>query len=55
MATAAARPFAPTCHRAGPPARVAFLTSEFVSEDPRGGGLGHYVGRMARALVAAGH
>ncbi|HEY5658367.1 MAG TPA: glycosyltransferase family 4 protein, partial [Myxococcota bacterium] len=41
--------------RADPPARVAFLTSEFVSEDPRGGGLGHYVSRMARALVAAGH
>jgi glycosyltransferase involved in cell wall biosynthesis len=34
---------------------VAFLTSEFVSEDPTGGGLGNYVSRMARALVAAGH
>jgi len=37
------------------PARVAFVTPEFVSEDAGGGGLGTYVGRMARALVEAGH
>ncbi len=37
------------------PARIAFLTPEYATEHTRGGGLGAYVQRMARALVAHGH
>jgi glycosyltransferase involved in cell wall biosynthesis len=36
------------------PARVAFVTPEFVSEDPRAGGLGNYLQRMTQALVQQG-
>ncbi len=35
--------------------RVAFLTTEFASEAPRGGGLASYLERMTRALRDAGH
>ncbi len=36
------------------PSRVAFVTPEFVSEDPRAGGLGNYLRRMTLALVQQG-
>jgi len=35
--------------------RIAFLTSEFPTETPRGGGLASYLGRMTQALRDAGH
>ena len=35
--------------------RIAFLTTEFASEGPRGGGLASYLDRMTRALRDAGH
>lgn len=35
--------------------RIAFLTPEFVSENPDQGGLATYVHRMARLLIDAGH
>jgi glycogen synthase len=35
--------------------RIAFLTPEYPSELPDGGGLGAYVHRMARLLVDSGH
>lgn len=35
--------------------RVAFLTPEFSAKEAKGGGLGNYLGRIARALKQAGH
>ena len=35
--------------------RIAFLSSEFPTETPRGGGLSSYLGRMTQALRDAGH
>lgn len=35
--------------------RIAFLTPEYVSELPDGGGLGMYVHRIAKSLLEAGH
>jgi glycosyltransferase involved in cell wall biosynthesis len=35
--------------------RVAFLTPEFLTTSPKGGGLASYLGRMALALGHAGH
>jgi glycosyltransferase involved in cell wall biosynthesis len=35
--------------------RIAFLTTEFASETPRGGGLASYLARTTRALRDAGH
>jgi glycosyltransferase involved in cell wall biosynthesis len=35
--------------------RIAFLTTEFASEAPRGGGLASYLERMTQALRDAGH
>ena len=35
--------------------RIAFLTSEYPTETPRGGGLASYLGRMTQALRDAGH
>lgn len=35
--------------------RIAFLTPEFPTETPRGGGLASYLGRMTQALLDAGH
>lgn len=35
--------------------RVAFVTSEYPTELPDGGGLGNYVHRMAKLLLASGH
>src|ERR1035437_7126076 len=35
--------------------RIAFLTPEYPSEYPDGGGLGTYVQRMAKLLVESGH
>ena len=35
--------------------RIAFLTTEFASETPRGGGLASYLDRITRALRDAGH
>jgi glycosyltransferase involved in cell wall biosynthesis len=35
--------------------RIAFLTSEFPTETPHGGGLASYLARMTRALLDAGH
>lgn len=35
--------------------RIAFLTPEYPSEYPDGGGLGAYVHRMAKSLIEAGH
>lgn len=37
------------------PWRVAFVAAEYATRDTRGGGLGAYVQRMARALAAQGH
>lgn len=50
-------PPAPTPERprAGAQARVAFVTAEFVTEEPRSGGLGNYLRRMTAALVEQGH
>jgi glycosyltransferase involved in cell wall biosynthesis len=38
-----------------PRRRIAFLTTEFVSEAPRGGGLASYLHRITQALRDAGH
>jgi glycogen synthase len=35
--------------------RIAFLTTEFVTEDPTSGGLSHYLARVARGCIAFGH
>lgn len=35
--------------------RIAFLTPEFITDKPQGGGLGNYLNRMTRLLVDAGH
>jgi glycosyltransferase involved in cell wall biosynthesis len=35
--------------------RIAFLTPEYPSEMPHGGGLGNYLRRMARLLIEMGH
>lgn len=35
--------------------RVAFLTSEFISEKANAGGLGNYLNRISQALLAEGH
>jgi glycosyltransferase involved in cell wall biosynthesis len=35
--------------------RIAFLTSEFVTEITTGGGLANYLNKMTRALIDAGH
>ncbi len=37
------------------PRRIAFLTPEFVTNSPTGGGLASYVARMARILRSMGH
>ena len=37
------------------PRRIAFLTTEFASEAPRGGGLASYLDRITRALRDQGH
>ena len=37
------------------PARVAFVTPEFVTNEPRSGGLANYLRRMTTALVRQGH
>ncbi len=37
------------------PIRVAFLTTEFVTEWQTGGGLGNYLRRITQALLQAGH
>jgi glycosyltransferase involved in cell wall biosynthesis len=39
----------------GRSARVAFVTPEYVTEEPRSGGLGNYLRRMTSALVQQGH
>jgi glycosyltransferase involved in cell wall biosynthesis len=44
----------PRAHGAAP-ARFALLTREYATEHTLGGGLGAYVQRMTRALVAQGH
>jgi glycosyltransferase involved in cell wall biosynthesis len=35
--------------------RIAFLTLEFVTENPNGGGIGNYVNRISTALSERGH
>jgi len=35
--------------------RIAFLTTEFVTEQPAGGGLGSYLNRITAALCSMGH
>lgn len=37
------------------PSRIAFLTSEFISENKSGGGLGNYLNRITQALKQLGH
>lgn len=37
------------------PLRIAFLTSEFISEKKSGGGLGNYLNRITQALKQLGH
>jgi glycosyltransferase involved in cell wall biosynthesis len=37
------------------PRRIAFVTAEFVTEYPTGGGLGNYLSRITQALLEAGH
>src|SRR5262245_11091889 len=41
--------------RGVPPARFAFLTPEYTSDETRAGGLGAYVRNIAHALAAHGH
>ena len=35
--------------------RIAFITPEFVTDYPDGGGLGNYLYRMGRLLLERGH
>jgi len=37
------------------PFRIAFITPEYVSESSNGGGLGNYLAKMCRVLIACGH
>jgi glycosyltransferase involved in cell wall biosynthesis len=41
--------------RGATPARVAFVTPEYITEDPSGVGLCHYLARITSALSRAGH